>query len=149
MSGSRLKPFEFEVDKNGCFVCHSHSKNHDGYIQIRRLRRTTRLHRYIFEECFGPIEEGMVIRHKCDNRACINPEHLEIGTQKENVDDMVERGRTAKGEKLKQSDLTEKDVIDIRSKNDAGYTYKRLAEEYGVSITCIGDICRRWSWRHV
>lgn len=69
----------------------------DGYgvqsFRYGNLTRQVRAHRMIWEECFGPIPEGLVLRHKCDNPPCVNPEHLELGTIGDNNRDRVERGR--------------------------------------------------------
>ncbi len=54
-------------------------------------------HRWAYEQKYGPIPEGMVVRHRCDNRACVNVAHLELGTQSQNVRDAVERGRWTQG----------------------------------------------------
>lgn len=66
--------------------------NH-GYGQIRRGKKLHLAHRYLFEQAHGPIPEGMVVRHKCDNKRCVNLDHLELGTQAENVMDRTTRGR--------------------------------------------------------
>lgn len=74
--------------------------HHTGYGQhsFRRGDKTfsIRAHRLIWEECFGEIPEGLVVRHKCDNPPCVNPEHLELGTYGDNNRDRVDRGRDAK-----------------------------------------------------
>jgi hypothetical protein len=93
------KKLEWIETEKGCFECTSHKANRthkgSGYksIRIRKNGVLVYLHRFIFEEMHGPIPEGLIIRHKCDNGFCINPEHMELGTQKDNVHDMLKRGR--------------------------------------------------------
>lgn len=71
-------------------------RNWNGYGVVSLARRDlsdARVHRLMFERYYGPIPDGMVIRHKCDNPPCSNPDHLELGTQNDNVQDMKDRGR--------------------------------------------------------
>lgn len=82
-----------------CWECTSHARV-NGYPKIYRENKIYYMNRYIYSLYNGEIPENMVIRHKCDNRKCINPEHLEIGTQKDNMQDMVKRGRSNKGKKM-------------------------------------------------
>lgn len=82
-----------EEQPNGCIKCISHCTDKDGYVRIRYNGKHERLFRVVYMKKYGDISKGMVIRHKCDNRWCCNIEHLEIGTQKDNVRDMIERGR--------------------------------------------------------
>lgn len=95
--GSRGKKLDFEVDSNGCFICTSHTAQRSDRgrkrIVICKEGKNVFLHRWIYIQMFGDIPEGQVLRHKCDNSQCINPEHFELGTQKQNVWDMIERGR--------------------------------------------------------
>lgn len=96
--------------------------------------------------------KGLVIRHKCDNPICVNPLHLEIGTNTDNCNDKLLRGRQAKGEGHGQAKLTEQMVRDIRKryvpycKNNGG---SALASEYGVKPMVISDIILGKTWRHV
>lgn len=91
------KKLEFEVTTEGCFICTSHkacrADRGRKSVVMKRKGKTLLMHRWIYEEMFGTIGAGLVVRHKCDNGECINPEHMELGTQKENVQDMIERGR--------------------------------------------------------
>lgn len=98
------------------------------------------------------IDDGIKVLHKCDNPACVRPDHLFLGTQKDNVDDMRRKGRAnkAKGSEHPNAILTEKQVMEIRRKY---VRYQKgsaasLAEEFGVTAGTITDAARR-SWAHV
>jgi hypothetical protein len=94
---ARGKKLVWRETEGGCFECTSHTSVRKfrkcESTRIRKNGKLLYLHRFIFEEMFGPIPEGLVIRHKCDNSKCINPEHMEVGTQKDNVHDAISRGR--------------------------------------------------------
>jgi hypothetical protein len=126
----------------------------DGYSQTHYKGKSWLTHRLVMarERGFDAIE-GMNVNHTCDNRACINPEHLYIGTQLENVRDMFERGRwrpsggSPPGEANHEAKLTEEDVRAIRAAVDQ--TQRQLAEQYGVNQSAISRIVSRRSWRHL
>jgi hypothetical protein len=69
------------------------SRHSTGYGNFKAGPRLVRAHRYAYERAFGPISEGLVVRHICDNPSCVNPAHLQLGTQAENIRDAFERGR--------------------------------------------------------
>lgn len=140
----------YEVDENGCYICTSHARN-NGYPLIWINKRKVRLHRFVYEQMFGEIPEGHVIRHKCDVRACINPEHLESGTQKQNVYDAINRGRAKLlGEENPHSKLNAEQVKEIKMafKENKLSNYK-LAAKYGVSNMAIRKIRKGDMWSHV
>lgn len=141
------KPIDFVITEKGCYECISHHKSKSGHCTFTINAKTVPIYRFIYEECFGEIPAGMVIRHKCDNPSCINPEHLEVGTHADNVADMKSRGRQAKGERVHGAKLSEDDVRAILADNTSS-TYQ-LAEKYGVSNVSIGKIRNRITWKHV
>jgi len=148
ITGSSLrKQIEYYVNENDCHVCTSHWKDHDGYPQYF-LKKRMPIGRYIYMKNFGEIPEGKVIRHTCDNRACINPEHLLLGTQKDNVRDCVIRGRTAKGENNGCVKLKKEQVIEIRKLFKTGkYTFAQLSRKFGVYS--VRDIIYKNTWKHI
>lgn len=95
---------------------------------------------------------GLVVRHTCDNPRCINPEHLLLGTQLDNVQDRQVRGRTARGAKVLQAKLTEADVLFIRDnyvRYSKEYSTVGLARKFSVNKATISRILNRELWAHV
>ncbi len=130
-------------------------KSDDGYGSVKARGKTRRAHReaYDAENGIGSAA-GLVIRHKCDVRACVNPSHLLIGTRADNSRDMVERGRQVcqKGEVNGRAKLTDADVRTIRSEYVPGsrtHGQRAIAGRFGVAVSIIGRIGRREIWGHV
>ncbi|HAS1343168.1 MULTISPECIES: HNH endonuclease [Enterobacter cloacae complex] len=135
--------------------CQDHGRTRSigtgGYVFVGYQGRTTSLHRVVFMEAnsLTPADlEGLVVRHKCDNPRCINPEHLESGTQQENMNDMVSRGRSSKrpGERNHQAKLKLRDVEIIREMKGK-CTQAELAVRFHVSQKQISRIQRGERWR--
>ena len=107
-----------------------------------------RVNRVAYELWKGPIPDGLHVLHSCDNSLCVNPDHLRVGTNDENVRDRHERGRWAdmKGSNNSNAKLTVEDVKDIKILRDFGFVYRELAEMYGVTISCVYKICVDKSW---
>lgn len=97
----------------------------------------------------GKWPANIIVRHKCDNAACCNPNHLELGTHQDNVADRVKRDRSARGESVGSSKLTERDVRAIRKRYDKGWKMAALAHRYGVNKSTISQIVHRITWEHV
>ncbi len=103
-------------------------------------------HRIAYELTYGPIPDGMVVRHSCDYGRCCNPAHLVIGTQSENMADALARGRTARGEKNGNAKLTAADVRQIRAELANGASRRQLADHFGVSIGAVKHIALGTTW---
>lgn len=98
----------------------------------------------------GPIASRCTfVCHTCDNRLCVNPDHLFLGSAKDNVDDMVRKGRNSRGESRPATTLTTDDVLTIRRMKKQGHKYEDIARAYGISYGGVGKIVRRESWGHV
>ena len=119
-----------------------------GYGQCYFNKKVHRAHRVSFELHCGPIPHGMHVLHRCDNRKCINPRHLFLGTNSDNVADMIAKGRQRhrgmKGDEHPRSKLSSADVAAIRA--ETGVTQVSLAEKYGVCSQQISRIVRRKHW---
>jgi hypothetical protein len=99
---------------------------------------------------FGEIPPRMFVCHRCDNPACINLEHLFLGTNQENMKDMKEKGRQAKGSKQGNSKLNEKQVLEIkRDLAETNLTNREIGKKYGVSKDAISNIKTGKRWSHV
>jgi hypothetical protein len=99
----------------------------------------------------GDIPERLKILHSCDNRRCVNPNHMRLGTQMQNVTDMHDRNRAnkARGEANAVAKLSVECVIEIRRRSASGEMKTEIARKFGVTPTCIGSICKRKTWAHV
>ncbi len=149
MKGTLEERFEIKVNRLG--DCHewTAARFWDGYgvIQVgRRLRLAHRVAWKLYHEEEPP--KGMCVCHTCDNRGCVNPEHLFLGTQGDNMQDMVRKGRfdPRVGELNKLAKLTEAQVLAIRASSE---TNVALAPRYGVNESAIGKIRRRDTWKHI
>lgn len=108
-------------------------------------------HKFSFQYYNGPILKGYIICHKCDNKKCCNPNHLFLGTCKDNSEDMVRKGRSIKGEKIHTSVLTKNDVIEILTTLYHGnkMSYRDFALKYGVERRQLKNILTRVTWKHI
>ena len=139
------KPIRWEIDSKGCYNVQSHCKDKDGYPKIKLFNKTWRMSRYIYTQCFGDIPEDMVIMHTCDNPSCINPEHLTLGTHRDNVLDKFKKGRNTcqKGENNNMAVLNWDMVSYIRS---SGKTAKELSKELGYNRVTIHNVLTNKTW---
>lgn len=107
-------------------------------------------HRFSYELHNGPIPDGLIVMHKCDNPPCCNPSHLQVGTHKENTHDMMRKGRGnwvgSKGSKNGNSILTEEIVLEIKYGKEMGSV---LAKRHGVSQSTISAIRKGRIWKEV
>lgn len=98
------------------------------------------------------VKPKSLVLHKCDNRRCVNPDHLFLGTDADNTADMTAKGRNRKalGERQHLARLTESLVLDLRAKHKSGaYTHRELAEYYDISIGTVRQVIHRRTWKHI
>jgi hypothetical protein len=122
-------------------------KTEKGYGQMR-IGRTIRAHRYSWVIHNGPIPNNMFVCHRCDNPSCVRPNHLFLGTAKDNTLDMISKHRQcgARGETHPFHKLTNEDIPKIRS---SSLSCNQLAMQYGVSSVLINSIKLRKRWTHI
>lgn len=137
----------------GCWLWLGASdKNGRGKLTINR--KNFNAHRISYEIYKGKIKSGLFVCHSCDTPACVNPEHLWLGTQKDNMRDMGDKKRSKFhkgsffGSTHGMSKLTEKQVLEIRNRYVRG-NGAILAKEFNVSISSIHLIKKNKIWKHV
>lgn len=154
----RITAFWAKVDtSDGMFACWNWigGRTVDGYGRVNWKGKLTLAHRLSWEFTNGQIPDGLNVLHNCpdgDNPACVNPAHLFLGTQGDNIRDMFSKGRgnRAKGEQHSNAKLTEKEIKSIRQRfAQGGVTKCQLGRDFGVSEVLIGLIVRRKSWKHI
>lgn len=138
------------VTGNGCWDW-AGALNSKGYPVFYYGRKNRFLaHRFSWTLYCSPIPEGEQVLHRCDNPVCVRPSHLFIGTQKDNVQDMLKKGRhryiAHEGEDSTSALLTEDAVRYIRSSSE---TRRALASRFGVTMRCIKAVRSRQNWKHV
>jgi hypothetical protein len=101
-------------------------------------------HRVAYEHAHGPIPDGLLVCHRCDNPPCCNPAHLFAGTPKDNMQDMARKGRSRLGSRAR---LTTEDVEAIRAACARGTSRRDLGQRFGVTSDHIGQIARGMRWK--
>ena len=163
LTAKQLARFWNNVDVQGVEDCWEWKgyKNPDGYGVIcisQPSSRTGRLvigaHR-VSAYLAGMNIDGLCVCHHCDNRRCVNPQHLFLGTYADNTRDMISKGRNISittpcpGSRNGRAKLTEAEVLQIRALNARGVTKSTLADQFGVHADTIHSINSRKTWRHI
>lgn len=148
--GRKKKPaivrFEAKIDKNknGCWIF-KQTEPKDGYgiFWVTEINSYVRAHRFSFEIYKNlKIPKGKQALHKCDNPPCVNPEHLWLGSHKENMADKAMKFRV-------KSKLNKEKVLEARRMRKLGMTYKKIAEELGSKESTVYHAINKTYWRHV
>ena len=136
------------VQDNGCRVFEGGTAG-NGYGRINIKGTIKRVHRVVYREWYGDFPTEMYVLHKCDNRACCNPDHLFLGTHLDNMADMNKKGRRADthGSNSPRALLTEDDIHVIRKLLSDNFTGVEIAELYFVSPSTISSIKHRKNWK--
>lgn len=138
-------------DDAGCWIWQG-SRFKDGYGAIG-IRRTgsKRAHRVSYEAFNGPITDGAWVLHRCDVPACVNPEHLFLGTPSDNTRDMLakERRHILRGESHPMVRFSERFVWGVRQLRKLGASISEIASMYGLSYFAIHQLCSGRTWRYI
>jgi hypothetical protein len=154
--GQRLKTTEQQILHNvkktdsGCWVRTS-SLMPKGYSTIKLNGKTRYAHRISYEHFVGPIPDGMCICHSCDNPSCVNPQHLFLGTQKDNLADMTNKGRRngPRGRNHPRATITGQIAAKIKEYRQLGYTYREIAAICGTTLKVVQDVSTGRTWKEV
>ena len=147
--GNALKSrFLSKVSKTDSCWTWTGAVSRNGYGNFSVRRSATGAHRASYSLFIGGIPDGIEVCHSCDNKLCVNPSHLFLGTQKENLNDMRKKRRHPFGYDHVNSKLTEDEVVAIRGLSGV-VSQSRLARKYGVSQTLISGVVRGDRWNHV
>ncbi len=124
------------------------SKDSDGYGHLWVDRKLKKAHRVAWEEANGPIPDGLCVCHRCNNKSCVNPEHLYLATHAQNIQDAYSDGLISRpeGEQHHKTTLTADDVIAIRSDTRS---QTAIAKAYGITQGAVSGIVHRRTWRHM
>lgn len=153
-----IKHFWDKVEKTeSCWIWKG-TVNRHGYGRVAVLHHTGAFvaHRVAYEICTGEIlTPEQVLMHTCDNPSCVNPDHLQPGTQADNMADMRSKGRAKdnlrgrKGAENVGAKYSPETIKNVRHDRNQGYSYSQLISKYGISKSQISRICRRTSWSHL
>lgn len=146
MIGTLAERFWAKVNKTPDCWLWGGATDRDGYGKIGERGESIGAHRVSYELANGPIPAGMCVLHSCDNPPCVNPGHLSIGTQADNMTDRDAKGRGPKGELNPNSVLDWPRVRDIRSRHAAGETCAAIARSMGVGKSNISMIVLNLRW---
>lgn len=144
--GERLKKNSRKA-ANGCIEWIGHIEN-TGYGAIKFQARRLKAHRAAWELKHGKVPKGLFVLHRCDNRACINPAHLFVGTQLDNIRDMIAKGRKVvrSGERHWNAKLSKEKVVEIRARYARGERQIDIARDIGMSTSAVSAAITKRNW---
>lgn len=134
---------------DGCWCWTAALNRENGYGRFKVHGKMVGAHRFSYMLSYGPIPEGLVICHKCDNPPCVRPDHLFPGTHKDNGRDKVEKGRALSGIRNAFAKLTDEQVSEIRHLDISGIPQREIALRFSLAQTTVSRIVRASAWRHI
>lgn len=123
--------------------------NSDGYGAVGMNFKTIRAHRAAWIYTNGSIPDGLWVLHRCDTPLCVRPDHLFLGTAKDNADDRDSKGHGYSGSQHHLSKLDDDKIRQIRKLHSEGISQRVIAKKFGITQPNVGYITRGETWRHV
>lgn len=151
MTDKNIERFESKYirgDPNECWNWLG-SRDKHGYGEFHLQTQTAKAHRISKSGYDLHSIKVQVVMHKCDNPSCINPEHLQLGTQIDNIRDMHSKGREPRGSRHWHTTLVEEDIPNIRELKELGLHYKDIGIMFNVRPAVIRNICTGKTWAHI
>lgn len=133
------------IPESGCWIWMSTIEK-SGYGRVCSGKKPFYAHRVSYEQKHGPIPNGMMALHHCDVKCCVNPDHIFVGTQQDNMTDKVRKNRQAKGINHGNAKLTEDQVREIKSSSE---TSIKLSAKFNYSASMIRAIKNGYIWKHL
>lgn len=155
ISEKRINQFWSRVQKSPDCWEWTGGRQNKGYGTLSVNNRAMLAHRFSWVIHYGDIPPRLGVLHRCDNPGCVRPDHLFLGTQKENMQDARRKGRfvprgSLPGEGCPTAKLTDEKVIAIRNlRRTSGIGYKKIGRMFGVAWCTIYDVVQRKTWKHL
>lgn len=142
------QPIKYYINDNGCHICISHALDKDNYPRVHRNGIDKRMSRYIYAIVNDvEIPKDMCVMHTCDNPRCVNPDHLVLGTHKQNMEDRRNKGRDHLGHETAGRKFSDEEIHFIREISTD--STRELARKYSVQEGTIRNIRKYRSYKDV
>ena len=142
---SKIAENSLRIPESGCWIWMSTIEK-SGYGRVCAGKKPFFAHRVSYELKYGEIPQGMMALHHCDVRCCVNPDHIFVGTQQDNMTDKVRKNRQAKGCRHGNAKLTEDQAREIKFSSEVS---TKLAAKFGYSASMIREIKNGNLWKHL
>lgn len=137
-----------EVAPSGCFNWKLF-RNKKGYGRMKVDGQHRPAHRVSYQVFRKAVPEGLFVLHECDNPACVNPAHLFLGTNLDNVRDSVAKGRNSRGERHGRSKLSDANIQEVTKRYSGGESIKNLSLAFNVTVRTMNEVLRGKSFKHI
>jgi HNH endonuclease len=133
------------ITESGCWIW-MRAVDEDGYGRIKVKNSNRGAHKRSYEEFVGPVPDGIFVCHRCDIPSCVNPHHLFLGTNRENLEDRDRKGRQARRESHGNSKLSNQLASEIRKLRSEGASLKDLSREFGLRVATVCMVAKGRIW---
>lgn len=145
----KLEAYSIPEPNSGCWLWMA-STGKNGYGQITMDGVKMGAHCAAYRAYIGDIPKGMCVMHRCDTKTCVNPDHLTLGTQQDNVRDKVRKNRQSKGVETGLARLSEAEVLEIVALLDSAFlTQREIAARYVIGVGAVSKINTGHRWNYL